>query len=389
MRKVLLTVAVLAAIASPALALPPIDVTSLPGGVTWTAKYSNYSDLYWSAGTSATETGASSTAGANGAPLLFGNNESTLFSDAIGAYLAGGTTAPGTLENRAIFQATSLKNGTNNITYNPTQQLTGLFYDLTLAGAAPGTLGGQAAIVLDFVPSARSTPLAGLPGVSSLPTGSGGVLQVYVNNSQTFNPDPNNAGTLPLQTGGSLPVATVNGSPQVNYGNSPNTWGPQNWVAGAGLASDTVTGSGTSDGSLYLAAEFVPLVDVGQTPADGDPNTVFQETIALGSGTGFATAWLDFVGGSEYPSILKGAIATTGISVDATLISDEATPGVSGSTDYSSGTLNPNNEYLGTGYWPVDSQDPVTFATTPTIPEPCTLSLLGFGLAGLLIRRRK
>jgi hypothetical protein len=377
---------------SSAFAVPgPIlgDASDLQGG-TYQAKYLNFSDLYYAQGTSSAITGASSNAGVNGAPVLYGA-PTTALGNAVIAYLTGGANAPGTLENRAAFNAGEIDytNGpySGSKAWNgATQQLSGLFYNLTLSGAVVGTLGSDTTVTLDYVPSTRSTPLAGLPGVSSLPVGSGGVIQIYASSTLNFSPDANGAGSL---SPSGQTASGVNGSSQVQNGNAPaataGSWAPANWVAGTGSTSDSVTGTGSTSGSLWLAGEFVPFSAVGKTAADGDPNTVYQEEIDVttGASIGEASGYVDLVGGSEYPFIEKGAEATSGINVDMTLLADEATPGVD-----TLGNLSAASGYSGIGYWVADSEDPVAFAIV-SVPEPATLSLLGFGIAGLLARCRK
>jgi len=376
MRKAFVVVALLAVAfaAVPASALVP-DAGALPTGQ-YVAKYQNYSDLYVPAGATYTDTASniygspsgalpSSTVGAatSGTPLLFGGNA---------ADLLNGT---GVLENRAIFNATDIfTTGGTKVWNGSSQQLSGLFYNLTLTGVTVGST----AITLDFSPSTRTAPLSG-PGLATAPTGSGGVLQVYANTTLPWAtagnaPDPNGVGNL-LNTSLPATVASVNARTPVSTG----TWGPGSWVEGSGATSDTYVGA--SAGSLWLSAEFVPLEDAGVTPVDGDPTAVFEETVALNFSSAVADGFLHLVGGSDFPNIGLGDLGF-GPYVDLTILSDEATPGVV------SGSLEPNLNYFGTGYWPVDSNDPVSF-DVQIIPEPATLSLLGFGLAGLLMRRRK
>jgi len=343
MKKVLLVVALLvvALVATPAMALT-FDANALPGG-TLQAKYTNFSDLYTAAGV----------AGQSGTPLIFG-----------GAIAVG-------MENRAIFNTSSIQTPAAVPVWFPVaQQLTGLFYNLdVLSVSAPAADGS---ITIDFGPSARN-PLTSGPGLATAPVGSGGVLAVYLQNgTSNFNADPNGVGSL---TGLPTPAATVNGNPPVSDG----TWAPGQWVEGGAGVLDSYPGA--TGGTLWLSGVFVPFTDVGI--AGHTAGTVLSETLNITTGVASTTGFVHLVDGSFFFNVGKGDIGF-GPDVDLLLISDEAAPGV----NPANGDLTPTNNYSGVGYWPVDSQDPVTFKVTG-IPEPATLSLLGFGLAGLLIRRRK
>jgi len=369
MRKVLLVVALLAVVfaAVPASALTD-DANALPQGPV-NGKYTNFSDLY-------TVTDASSATGYT--PRLFGGL----------AGLSG-------QENRAIFNASSIQTpGGTPLWFPTTQQLTGLFYDLTVISATTALGGGTGTdviLTLDFGVGPRATPLTSGPGLATNPVGAGGVLQAYLQPGTTnFNADPNGAGTLGIPAAGT-PTSTVNSSMPVSATdtNGDGTWGPNAWVQGTGGASDSYPGASGTPSELWLSGDFVLYSDLGITGHVA--NTVFSETLDLNTGVGSGTGYIHLIDGSYFYNVGKGDVGR-GPEVDLTITADESLLGVVTNPaglppgDYFDGQA--GSSWNGVGYWPVDSQDPVIFDVS-FVPEPATLSLLGLGLAGLLIRRRK
>ena len=371
--KVFWVMALLAAAlaAAPANAGYVTDVNSLSPG-TYAADFSNYSDLYVPAGATWNTSQFGTVTGAVGAgtPMLYGANAADL------------SAGIGVLENRAIFNASDITSGGSSAWLPISQQVTGLFYDLTLTGVTLTGTGVTSSLTLDFSPGTRNAPLFGSPGLAGAPAGSGGILQIYASNTLDFTADPKNGGSLNLGTGmhpASKSAETVNTTAPVSTG----AWGPAQWVQGSGTASDTYATA--SQGSLWLEGEFVPLERIGFTPMDGNASTVFEETINLGSGTGTGVGDVYVTGGSEYSQIssLVGLTVTESLPMNSTTVL---------STDQ----LGPTVSYFGAGYWPSDSGDPAGFtlsavvAATPT-PEPVSMIFFATGLVavgGYVAKRR-
>jgi len=371
MRKALVMFGVVVAVA---LLASPVYAVSLLPGTTQLAKISDFSSIYDSNGNPVGLPGGSEVAPGVWVPtssssLAIGNTQATIF-NVTDIYPAGKSS------NQDEFGSSS------------STQLTGVLANLKIVQVVPEA--GGTSFVVDFAPV--------IPTASLKNPNYGGLLNVYESSTKNFTADPNHVGNLNSQ----LPTAP-GGSVNTNFaGTGPNS-------LTAAYTFPTVT-----SGTLFLDAELVNLQTLA---ALGVTNTetifgaipfgtgaVLRETIESSTGTGSGFAYAEVMNGNgDYTSTvgsLDSQIDPNGIGSDEV----GGNPALDGVADIALefdldapifGVTNGEWEgnalgsYVGPGYWPEQSEDPVTFGTLGTIPEPATLSLLAFGLVGILARRRK
>jgi hypothetical protein len=251
-----------------------------------------------------------------------------------------------------------------NVTYVP-KTLKGLLYDLNVSGITNGTPVAGDGLLHDIykTPGGRyasdgsgtdgtwTDTVASSIGLATTAAGYGGILVLY----EDLSP----------------------GAPANPFGAGPGAWetpsdGGHVVTPISGVMTDTDLFPGITDqGSVWLVAVLTPLpASAYNFPVGAPAGTVLVEknfnVDAGGSGGAEGVAFANIIGGSAAAMFLMDFFGPgRDIRLDFDIDFD------------ADGTIDG---------WQVQSDDPVQFAT---IPEPATLSLFGFGLAGLGLWRKR